>query len=124
MMILGPKRDKLIDNLNLSVPLKKLTKGEYVHDELEFRCLELKYSLEPADFSPRELKLVPLWESDISITGFYLNGDDTVFIHYYIEDITDFKKIGSSVDELVDYLVREYVDYDYEDEVRGLLLEN
>jgi hypothetical protein len=120
MMILGSKRENLIDSLNLSSSMKKLTKGEFVHDELEFRCLELKYSLESDDFSPSGMELVPLWESDTSITGVYLDGEETVFIRYFIEEITDIKVIGRTVNDLIDYLVGEYVDY--EDEVKRLLL--
>ena len=124
MMILGSKRDKLIDSLNLSVPMKKLTKGKYVHDELEFNCLELSYSLEPEDFSPPNLQFIPLWESELSITGFYLDGTKTVFIHYYIEDIDDFNVIGYCVNDLIDFLIRKYVEYDYEEEVKKLLVKN
>jgi hypothetical protein len=122
MMILGSKREEMINNLNFTAPLRKLTNGEYVHDELEFRCLELKYALETDDFSPNNVDLVPLWESDTSITGFYMNEEKPVFVHYYIEDIADLKTIGTSVEDLVAYLVSEYVDYDYEAEVKKLLL--
>ncbi|WP_426357551.1 hypothetical protein ACPUVO_13970 [Pseudocolwellia sp. HL-MZ19] len=122
MMILGDKRQKTIDSLNLSDSLKKLVKGEFIHDELEFRCFKLKYSLEPDDFSPQGVDLVPLWESDLTITGFYLDGNLTpVFIHYDIESIEDYKVIAKSLDGLVEFLVSEYVEYDYEDEVRKLL---
>lgn len=123
MMILGDKRQKLIDNLNLSDSLKKLTEGAFVHDELEFRCLKLKYSLEPEDFSPAALDVVPLWESDTSITGFYLDDySEPVFINYYVEDIDDYKVVGKCVSDLVEFLIGEYVEYDFENEVRSLLL--
>ncbi|MCW8889840.1 MAG: hypothetical protein OQL20_04190 [Sedimenticola sp.] len=123
MMILGDKRQKLIDDLILSDSLKKLTVGGFVHDELEFRCLKLKYSLEPEDFSPAGLDVIPLWESDASITGFYQDGNsEPVFIHYYIDDIDDYKVVGRSIADLVDFLVGEYVEYDFEKEVRDLLL--
>ena len=122
MMILGSKRKEMISNLNLSAPLRKLTNGEYVHDELEFRCQDLKYSLEKDDFSPSNMDLVPLWECDTSITGFYMNDEKPVFVHYYIEDFASLKTIGASVEDLVSYLVNEYVDYDYEAEVTNLLL--
>lgn len=123
MMILGDKRHEMIDDLCMSDSLKKLTAGEFVHDELEFRCLKLKYSLEPEDFSPAGLDVVPLWESDTSITGFYLDDNsEPVFVHYYVEDINDYKVVGKSVADLVDFLVGEYVDYDFEKEVRGILL--
>ena len=124
-MILDNKRTELIKKLGLNEALLRLTSGESVHDELEFRCLKIKYSLEPEDFSPSNLDVIPLWESDITITGFYLDKKESpVFIHYYVEDIDDYKIIGYSVDELVNFLVEEYVDYDYEDEVRALLSKN
>lgn len=124
MMIVDEKREELISDLKLNESLRRLTSGEFVHNELEFRCLKIKYSLEPEDFSPTGLNVVPLWESDRSITGFYLNEKgDPVFIHYYIEDIDDYKVIGSSVGKLVDFLIEEYVDYEFEDEVRKLLLQ-
>ena len=123
MMILGDKRSKLISDLGLSNSLQKLTEGEYVHDELEFRCLKLRYSLEPEDFSPQGLGIVPLWESDITITGFYLDEDSKpVFINYYVEDIDDYRLIGTKVSELVDFLIDEYVEIESENEVRSLLL--
>lgn len=123
MMILDDKRKKMIDGLNLSDSLKRLTDGDFVHDELEFRCLKLAYSLEPEDFSPAGLDVVPLWESDSSITGFYLDDNsEAVYIHYYVGDIDEYKVVGKSVVDLVDFLVGEYVDYEFEDEVRSLLL--
>lgn len=123
MMILGEKRKELINNLKLNSALRGLTDGKYVHDELEFRCLELKYSLEPEGFFPGGLDVVPLWESDLSITGFYLDeNEQPIFIHYYVEEMDDYKVIGNTISDLVDYLVKEYVEYKYEDEVRNLLL--
>ncbi|UTV26472.1 hypothetical protein [Photobacterium atrarenae] len=125
MIILGDKRKKLIDNLNFNESLKKLAAGESVHDELDFRCLKLKYSLEPENFYPVELDVVPLWESDTSITGFYLDEkSEPVFIHYYVEDIDEYKVVGKSVADLVEFLVEEYVEYDFENEVRTLLLKS
>lgn len=122
MMILGDERQKIIDSLNLSDSLKELIKGEFIHDELEFRCLKLKYSLEAEDFSPQGVDFIPLWESDLTITGFYLGGNlNSVFIHYDIESIEDYKVIGHSLDGLIEFLVSEYVEYEYEDEVRKLL---
>lgn len=123
MMILGKERQKMIDGLRMNNSLKMLTLGQFVHEELEFRCLELKYSLESEDFSPNGIDLVPLWESDNSITGFYLDDKfKPVFIHYYVDDINDYKVIANSVYSLIDFLVEEYVDYDFEKEVREMLL--
>lgn len=123
MMILGEERERLIDSLNMSKPLRLLTSGGHVHDELDFRCMKIRYSLEPEDFSPTGLDVVPLWESDTSITGFYVDeSNKPVFINYYVEDIDDYKTIGHSIEDLVNFLVEEYVDYSNEDEVRKLLL--
>ena len=123
MMILGKERDKLIDSLNLTESMRKLTKGEFVHDELEFRCNKVKYSLGPEDFSPAGLDVIPLWESETSIMGFYLDEEEQPnFIHYYIEDINDYEIIGNTIDDLVKYLIGEYVEFGYEDEVKQILL--
>jgi len=122
-MILGEERERLIDGLKLSPSLRSMASGESVHDELEYRCLELKYSLEAEDFAPKGIDVVPLWESDISITGFYMGEDECpVFIHYYVDDIESYRVVGRTIDELVGFLVSEYVDYEFEEEVRGLLL--
>lgn len=121
MMILDENRNALISRLGLSESLLKLTRGKFVHDELEYRCMSLKYSLEPEDFSPTGIDVVPLWESDSSITGFYTKDNMPVFIHYYIEDIEEYRVIGHSVDDLITFLVDEYVEYDKETEVRELL---
>ena len=122
MMIIGKNRSEKINELGFSDSLLKLCKGQFIHDELEFRCMEIKYSLEIEDFSPTDLDVVPLWESDSSITGFYLgHNNKAVYIHYYIDDIDKYQTIGKSISDLIDFLVSEYVDYDYEKEVRELL---
>jgi len=108
MIITGSTRDIEIEKLNLTKPLLKLTKGEFVHDDLEFRCNALKYSLEVDDFSPKGLDIIPLWEGESSITGFYLYDSEPTFITYYIDEIDSPKEIGKSVSDLVDYLVTEY----------------
>jgi len=118
-MILNEQRDKAIKNLNLPKSLLKLIEGEFVHEDLEFRFNPLSYSLESEDFSPSGLDVTPLWESDSSITGFYLKEDKPIFITYYVDDMDDFKTIGESVDELIEYLVVEYGED--EDELRGVL---
>jgi len=123
MMILGDKRQQMINALNMNESLKKLTFGEFVHDELEFVCFKLKYAFELDDFSPKGIDMVPLWESDSSITGFYLDQTkNPVFIHYHIEDIDEYKIIGKNITDLVNFLIHEYVDYGFEDEVKKLLL--
>jgi hypothetical protein len=122
MMILGDQRQELIDSLEFSESLKSLTRGEYVHDELEFRCQSLKYALEPEDFSPEGINVIPLWESNSSITGFYFDKNSMpVYIHYYVEDIEDYKIIGQNKEDLINFLVEEYVDYEYENEVKSML---
>lgn len=103
--------------------LLKLTNGEFVHDELEFRCFKLKYSIESDNFAPAGINLVPLWESDSSITGFYNDEHDApCFIHYYIDGLDSYRTIGKTLTDLVNFLVEEYVDYEFEAEVRDLLL--
>lgn len=122
MMILGDKRQEMINALNMNESLKRLTSGEFVHEELEFVCFKLRYSLELDDFSLNGIDIVPLWESDSSITGFYLDQKKPIFIHYYIEDTDEYKILGKDIIDLVNFLVEEYVDYAFEDEVRNLLL--
>lgn len=123
MMILGDQRYRLIESLGFNDKLKALTKGNVIHSELEFRCMSLKYSLEPEDFCPDGIDVIPLWESESSITGFYLDDlEKPIFIHYGVESIEDYKVLGSSISDLVNFLVSEYVDYAYEDEVRDLLV--
>ena len=119
MMITGQQRDTEIAKLNLTSSLAKLTCGEFVHDDLEYRCEAIKYSLEPEDFSPKNLDIIPLWESESSITGFYYENNDPIFVQYYIDDIDNYKTIGKSISELINYLVIEYAEN--EDELRKTL---
>ena len=124
MMILGQKREEMIGQLKLSQSLERLTAGERIHEELEYRCLPLRYSLEPEDFSPAGLDVVPLWESESAITGFYVDNDSKpVVVHYHVEDLEVYRVIGRSPADLVEFLVEEYVDQNHEDEVRALLLQ-
>jgi len=119
MMILNEQRDKAIKNLNLPNNLLKIIEGEFIHEDLEFRFNPLRYSLESEDFSPSGLDVIPLWESDNSITGFYLKEDKPIFITYYVDDMDDFTTIGQSIDELIEYLVEEYGED--EEELREVL---
>lgn len=108
MLIIGPKRDVQIKSLGLTPALYRLTRGEFVHPDLEFRCEKLRYSLEPEDFSPAGLDVVPLWEDEMSITGFYYDEGCPVFLTYYVEDIDSPTEIGRSATELIEFLVSEY----------------
>ncbi|WP_444958088.1 hypothetical protein [Microbulbifer sp. ZKSA002] len=108
MIIIGKERDKEIKNLDFPDAIHSLMNGEFVHEDLEYRFAPLKYSLENEDFSPQGIDVIPLWESDYSITGFYLENASPVFITYYIDDINSIKRIGASVVELVEYLVEKY----------------
>lgn len=121
MVLLGDEREIGISKLGFGINLLRLTKGEFVHEELEFRCFPIKYSLEGETFAPEGIDLLPLWESDSSITGAMFQAGSPVFIHYYIDEIDDYTEIGGSVDELIDFLVDEYVEYEFEQEVRELL---
>ena len=118
-MITGKQRDIEINKLNLSNSLVKLTRGEFVHNDLEFRCEAIKYSLEPENFSPNGIDVIPLWENQSSITGFYYINDSPIFIQYYIDDIENYKTIGNNISELCNYLVTEYAEH--EEELRTIL---
>lgn len=108
MRLTEQDRELEIANIGLTSSLLKLANGEYVHDDLEFRCNKPKYYLEPENFSPKGMKFIPLWEVDDSVTGFYHDSVGPTFIVYYIDEIDNFKKIGSSVKDLIEYLVIEY----------------
>jgi len=112
-------REEKIQKLGLSENLLKLTRGEYVHEDLEFRCEEPKYYLENESFSPSGKNFTPLWEADSSITGFFLENDKSVFIKLYADDVEDFQIIGESKEDLIEYLVTEYAED--EEELRNLL---
>jgi hypothetical protein len=122
MMIIGERRNHEIEKLALPNNLKKLTRGEYVHPDLEFRCNEIFYSAQEEDFSPENFDVVPLWESDSSITAFYTDADGPVFVFYYVEEINSYKVIGRTVSDLVDFLVENYAEYENEAELKALLL--
>ena len=108
MLILGAQRDLAIESLRLPTALEKLTRGEFVHRDLEFRCRKLSYSLEPEVFSPKGLEMIPLWEGESSITGFYYTNGSPTFVIWYVDEIESPIKIGHSVADLVDYLVSRY----------------
>ncbi|GHA31945.1 hypothetical protein GCM10007086_01330 [Photobacterium aphoticum] len=90
--------------------LRRLTRGEFVHDDLEYRCYPLTYSLECDQFAPTGMTFIPLWEGESSITGFYVDNNRTHFITFSIEDIDDYSLIGTSIDALIDHLVQQYGD--------------
>lgn len=108
MMITGTARDTELAKLGLTEALVKLTQGEFVHEDLAFRCRALRYSLEPEDFSPPGVDVIPLWEGESSITGFYLADAKAHFITYDIEDIDTPESIGDSIADLIHYLAAEY----------------
>ncbi|MGF1687078.1 hypothetical protein L4C36_10320 [Photobacterium japonica] len=108
MIILGDKRQRCIDSLNLSASLRRLTRGEFVHDDLEYRCYPLTYCLECEAFAPTGMTFIPLWEGESSITGFYVDNHRVHYITFPIEEIDEYSLIGTSMDDLIDYLVQEY----------------
>lgn len=112
-------RELQIGKLNLTIALLKLTRGEFVHEDLEFRCNKPKYYLEPEDFSPSDLDVVPLWESDYTITGFYFEGSTPVFVVYDVDNLDEIREIGRSIDDLISFLVDEYAEN--EGQVRNVL---
>ncbi|WHI46114.1 hypothetical protein [Microbulbifer sp. VAAF005] len=120
MIIIGEKRDKEIKNLEFPDAIHNLMNGEFVHEDLEYRFTPLKYSLENEDFSPQGIDVIPIWESDYSITGFYLENGSPVFITYDIDDLNSINRIGASVLELVEYLVKEYGED--EEQLKSVLL--
>lgn len=120
MLITGNRRDRELEKLSLPPAILALTHGDVVHQDLEFRCQKLKYSHEPEDFSPPGIDVYPLWEDDLSVTGFFYNeGGGLVFIRHYFEDHDKYLHIGESVQDLIDYLVREYAED--EQELRSIL---
>jgi len=105
MNVTESEREEAIGKLNLTSSLLKLTRGEFIHEDLEFCCYKPKYYLEPENFSPPGLVVIPLWEVDDSITGFYFEDQEPVFIRYYVDYLDDPKVIGRSVKELIEFLV-------------------
>ena len=118
MMILGTERDKRIAALRLPEPVLRLVHGEEVHPELSSWCRQLAFSLEPEDFAPAGLDLVPLWEGESSITGFFEGGDGKrVFIRYDVEYINDYTVVGGTIEAALADVLNEYIDEDKIDEV-------
>lgn len=121
MLIIGSQRASEIEKLQLPPALKSLTRGEFVHPDLEFRCGRLRYTLEPEDFSTIGLDVIPLWEGESSITGFYYNDALPVFIIYNTDDIDSPVEIGRSIRELVEFLANSYSEN--ESELKNILLD-
>ena len=113
------ERELKINQLHLTSSLLKLTRGDFVHEDLEFRCNEPKYYLEPEAFHPSGLDVTPLWESDYAITGFYFDGMTPVFVVYCVDSLDEVKEIGRSVEDLIGYLVEEYAEN--EEKLRNVL---
>ena len=125
MFILGEEREDALLGLQLPSSLARLVRGESVHPELDDCCRPLAYCLEPEDFSPSGLNVIPLWEGHSTITGFYFSGGQTIFIIFEVEDIDHFTTLGTTVESVVEDLLAERVDelLDPEDleELRSLL---
>lgn len=121
MIIKGALRDKVIGNLGLTNSLLKLTRGEFVHEDLEYQCQSLKYSLEPEDFAPKDIELIPLWESESSITGVSEIEGEFRYIHYYVDSIESYKIIAKSIEGLINHLVDEFAENERESDVHNLL---
>ena len=121
MMILNELRDSEIAKLGLNEAFLKLTQGESVHPELNDYCRPLKYSLEPEKFSPAGIDLVPLWEGNSTITGFYYDDGRPLFIKYEIEYIDEYEVVGRSVSEVIENLISEYIESEFEQEIRNAL---
>ena len=112
-MILGAERDAHIAALRASPAVVKLTRGEHVHPALDSLCRKLAFALEPDDFSPRGIKLVPLWEGENSITGFYFSDSDSAtltFIRYDVEYIEQFRVVGSTIEQAIRDMLVDHVE--------------
>lgn len=115
-MILGSDREYYLNELNLSENLYKLTQGKSLHHELDDCCRRLAYSSEPEDFSPTGLDVIPLWEGHSTITGFHVIGGQFEFIKYYVEDIENYKVIGTIINDVLNDLIENEVFAEIEDE--------
>jgi len=113
VMILGDDRQKLIDSLGLPDAVVKLTRGEAVHEELSPWCRGLSYSLEREDFSPPGIDVVPLWEGESSITGFFIDGTGRPsFIRYDVEYLSEYEILGDGIGDVLRHVLEEYVEED------------
>lgn len=125
MMILGSEREKYLGELNLSENVYKLTQNQPVHHELDDCCRRLAYSIEPEDFTPEDVDLIPLWEGHSTITGFHVKNGIFEFIKYYVEDIDNFKVLGASITDVLTDLIENEVFEEIEDqdlnEIKSLL---
>lgn len=111
VMVLGAERAARLSKLGLPDGVRRLVLGEMVHPELAPWCRKLSYSVEPEDFAPHGLLLVPLWEGENSITGFYDTADGgRAFIFYYIEDIEAYRIIGGDIISVFLDLFRRFID--------------
>lgn len=117
MIVLGESRKDIIAKIDFTSAIIKLMAGEFVHDDLDFRFQGLAYSLEK-EMCPEGVDVIPIWEDNLSITGFYLEENVPVFIKYYLEDMEPIE-IGRSVSDLVEHLVTEYGEN--EKELRDIL---
>jgi hypothetical protein len=119
MMVLGPERDVHIASLQAPAGVVRLTRGEHVHSALDPWCRKLAFSLEPDDFAPTGIRLIPLWEGENSITGFYFSDAKArTFIRYDVEYIEEFLVLGSRIEDAIRDIVLEYVE---DDEVADVL---
>ncbi len=102
-----------------------LISGVHVHEDFDNRFSKIRYSAEKEDFSPNGLDVVPLLETDLTITGFFIDENEKPnFIQFDIEDPDDYENIGNTKEDLINFLVEEYVDHKNENLVRSLLFEN
>lgn len=118
MMIVGAERDRRLAELGLRAPVLRLTRGEEVHPALTPWCRKLAFSMEPEDFAPAGLEVVPLWEGENSITGFFVNAaGERVFIRYDVEHIDDYTEVGTDIAAALADVIDEYVEEEDIDEV-------
>lgn len=123
MLILGDERERVIHGLQLSTAMQALARGRgpVLHEELEYCCRPLAYSLEKESFCPRGLDVVPLWEGHSSITGVVLRDGCALFVRYEVEEIERVIELGSTEFDVWVALFRRDIDQDYAQDVADAL---
>lgn len=124
MLVLGEARAAALMRHSFSDALQLAARGEVgvVHPELTHVCGPLRYCLEPEDFSPSSLTVVPLWEGNSSVTGFVESVEGTLrFVRYEVEYPDDVVSLGESEFELWVALFRRDVDEEFAEDVAAAL---
>lgn len=108
MLILGSSRDKELDRLNLPDNVRRLTRGESVHPQLDDDCRPPQEAADSQVF-PKGLDVIPLWEGHSSVTGFYRRPNGAPeFIRYEFEYPDDYVVLGGSIHSVITNLLAWY----------------